>query len=102
VYGFDAVEAIHEFIHEEFKKEGVEITDYYYCPHHSNLQKCMCRKPDSLMIERAIYKYDIDPKQSYFIGDKWRDVECGEKAGVTGIKIDVNIITEELINQIAQ
>lgn len=100
VYGFDAVEAIHEFIHGEFLKEGVEITDYYYCPHHSNLQKCMCRKPDSLMIERAIYKYNIDPTKSYFIGDKWRDVECGEKAGVKGIKIDVNVITKELISQI--
>ncbi len=100
VYGFEEVEAIHEYIHTEFLKDGVEITDYYYCPHHSNLQKCMCRKPDSLLIEKAMYKYDIDPTKSYFIGDKWRDVECGEKAGVTGIKIDVNIITDDLIHKI--
>ena len=100
IYGFENVEAIHKFIHGKFLAEGIEITDYYYCPHHSKLQKCMCRKPDSLMIERAMFKYNIDPKQSYFIGDKWRDVECGEKAGVTGIKIDVNVITNELIQQI--
>ena len=100
VYGFEEVEAIHSYLHGEFEKAGVEITDYYYCPHHSALQKCMCRKPDSLMIERAIYKYNIDPSQSYFIGDKWRDVECGEKAGVKGIKIDVNVIEETLIDQI--
>ena len=101
VYGFKEVEAIHEYIHTEFLSHGVEITEYYYCPHHSNLQKCLCRKPDSLMIERAMYKYEIDPAQSYFIGDKWRDVSCGEKAGVTGIKIDVNVITKELIDKIA-
>lgn len=101
VYGFEEVEAIHDYIHKEFLNHGVEITEYYYCPHHSNLQKCLCRKPDSLMIERALYKYDIDPTQSYFIGDKWRDVSCGEKAGVTGIKIDVNVITKELIDKIA-
>lgn len=101
VYGFEEVEAIHSFLSNEFKKEGVTFTDFYYCPHHSALQKCMCRKPDSLMIERALYKYNIDPSKSYFIGDKWRDVECGEKAGVKGIKIDVNVITPQLIDQIA-
>ena len=101
IYGFEEVEAIHAFLSAEFEKEGVFFTDFYYCPHHSALQKCMCRKPDSLMIERALFKYNIDPSQSYFIGDKWRDVECGEKAGVKGIKIDVNIITPQLIDQIA-
>lgn len=100
IYGFEEVEAIHDFIHKEFMNAGIEITDYYYCPHHSQIQKCMCRKPDSLMIERAMYKYDIDPNLSYFIGDKWRDAECGEKAGVKGIKIDVNVITDQLIDQI--
>lgn len=100
VYGFDAVEAIHSYLSEEFQKEGVSITDFYYCPHHSALQKCLCRKPDSLLIERAMHKYNIDPEQSYFIGDKWRDVECGQKAGVHGIKIDVNVIEPNLISQI--
>lgn len=95
------VEDIHAYVQDEFQKEGVTITDFYYCPHHSALQKCMCRKPDSLMIERAMHKYDIDPSQSYFIGDKWRDLECGEKAGVKGIKIDVNVISDYLIEQIA-
>tara|TARA_B100000795_G_scaffold240608_1_gene202877 strand:+ start:2005 stop:2487 length:483 start_codon:yes stop_codon:yes gene_type:complete len=100
-YTKNHVEAVHAFMEAEFKKVGVAITDFYYCPHHSALQKCLCRKPDSLMIERALHKYDIDPNQSYFIGDKWRDTECGEKAGVTGIKIDVNVISDELIDQIA-
>ena len=100
VYGFDEVEAIHSYLQKEFQKEGVNITDFYYCPHHSALQKCLCRKPDSLMIERAIHKYNIDPEKSYFIGDKWRDVECGQKAGVHGIKIDVNVIEPTLINQV--
>lgn len=95
------VEDIHAFMSAEFEKVGVEISDYFYCPHHNALQKCLCRKPDSLMIERAIHKFDIDPSKSYFIGDKWRDVECGAKAGVKGIKIDVNVISEHLIHQIA-
>lgn len=100
-YTREHVETIHAYMEKEFNKVGVDIADFYYCPHHSALQKCICRKPDSLMIERAIHKYNIDPQKSYFIGDKWRDTECGEKAGVTGIKIDVNVISDSLIDQIA-
>lgn len=95
------VEAVNDFIQSEFNKSGVSIEEFFYCPHHSALQACLCRKPDSLLIERGLYKYNVDPKKSYFIGDKWRDVECGEKAGVTGIKIDVNVISDSLIDLIA-
>lgn len=99
-YGHWDVQAVNDFIDAEFKKSGVEIEDFFYCPHHSANQKCLCRKPDSLMIERGLYKYNLDPARSYFIGDKWRDVECGEKAGVQGIKIDVNVISDQLIEMI--
>lgn len=101
LYGFHEVEVIHDYITSEFAKKGVHIEGFYYCPHHSNFQKCLCRKPDSLLIEKALFKHKVDPSKSYFIGDKWRDAECGEKAGVKGIKIDVNQIESTLIDQIA-
>ena len=100
-YSHDHVHAVNNFIQGEFNKVGVDIEEFFYCPHHNAIQKCLCRKPDSLLIERGLYKYNIDPKTSYFIGDKWRDIECGEKAGVKGIKIDVNVISDSLINLIA-
>ena len=96
----DDVERIHAHIEKSFKENGSPITEVYYCPHHSDLQKCLCRKPDSLMVERALAKYNIDPSQSYFIGDKHRDIQCAEKAGVTGIKIDVNILDLNILDKI--
>jgi D-glycero-D-manno-heptose 1,7-bisphosphate phosphatase len=42
------------------------------------------------MVEKAVSKYQIDPKQSYFIGDKQRDIDCGEAVGVNGILIESN------------
>jgi D-glycero-D-manno-heptose 1,7-bisphosphate phosphatase len=100
-YSHAHVDAVNNFIKSEFNKSGVVIEEFFYCPHHNAMQACLCRKPDSLLIERGLYKYNIDPNQSYFIGDKWRDVECGEKAGVKGIKIDVNVISDSLIDLIA-
>lgn len=99
-YTHEHVTAVNGFIEEEFNKVGVKIEEFFYCPHHNAKQACLCRKPDSLLIERGLYKYNVDPSKSYFIGDKWRDVECGEKAGVKGLKIDVNVISDSLINLI--
>jgi D-glycero-D-manno-heptose 1,7-bisphosphate phosphatase len=33
------------------------------------------------MIINAAKEYGIDIAQSYMIGDRWRDVECGQAAG---------------------
>ena len=100
-YSHKDVDLVNDFIQTEFNKAGVTIEEFFYCPHHNAMQACLCRKPDSLLIERGLYKYNIDADKSYFIGDKWRDVECGEKAGVKGIKIDVNVISDSLIDLIA-
>ena len=100
-YTHEHVKAVNGFIEEAFNKAGVKIEEFFYCPHHNAKQACLCRKPDSLLIERGLNKYNVDPKKSYFIGDKWRDVECGTKAGVKGIKIDVNVISDSLIDLIA-
>jgi D-glycero-D-manno-heptose 1,7-bisphosphate phosphatase len=80
---------MHEHLKQLYGQHGVEFTDIYYCPHHPNFTgDCDCRKPKPGLLLRAIEKYNIDPSQSYFIGDRKRDVEAGTAAGVTGILID--------------
>ena len=50
------------------------------------------------MIEKAMALYNIDPTQSYMIGDRERDVEAAEKVGIKGILVNSNIdLTEELL-----
>ena len=80
---------MHEHLKQLYGQHGVEFTDIYYCPHHPNFTgDCDCRKPKPGLLLRAIEKYNIDLSQSYFIGDRERDVEAGTAAGVTGILID--------------
>jgi D-glycero-D-manno-heptose 1,7-bisphosphate phosphatase len=72
-----------------YQEHGVEITDFFYCPHHPNFTgDCDCRKPKPGLLLQGIKKYNIDPSRSYFIGDRERDVEAGTAAGVKGILID--------------
>ena len=59
----------------------------YYAPGHPNYSESLSRKPDSLMLERAIAKYNIDPAQSWMVGDSLRDIEAAEKVGVNSILV---------------
>ena len=40
------------------------------------------------MILRAAADLNIDPKRSYVIGDRWRDVDCARAAGCRAILIE--------------
>ncbi len=90
IYTLEDVEKVHQFLKDELAKENLYLTDIYYCPHHPNSGKCLCRKPGSIMLEKAIACYAVDVTESYFIGDSNRDVEAGERVGLTCIKVTAN------------
>jgi D-glycero-D-manno-heptose 1,7-bisphosphate phosphatase len=51
-------------------------------------QPCGCRKPRPGLILRAAADLNINPKRSYVIGDRWRDVDCARAAGCRAILIE--------------
>lgn len=88
-YSEDELAKMHQQLIETYRSHGVEFTDMFYCPHHPEFTgDCNCRKPKPGLLLQGIEKYNIDPAQSYFIGDRERDVVAGTAAGVTGILID--------------
>jgi D-glycero-D-manno-heptose 1,7-bisphosphate phosphatase len=76
------------------------VDDFFYCPHHESVSKCLCRKPSTLMFEKAVAIYNIDVNSSFMIGDGDRDVESAEKAGIKGIKVLANSNIYELCKSI--
>ncbi len=89
-YTLDDFYEIDRYMSETFKSNDIAYLDTYFCTHHDAISHCLCRKPHSGMVEKAIHRYGVDVEKSVMIGDKWRDVEASEGAGVRGIKIDVN------------
>lgn len=81
---------MHSYMEIEMQKHSIQFHDVYYCPHHPDYGHCLCRKPNSLLVEKAISKHHINPENSIFIGDKPRDIACGEAVGVKGILIEPN------------
>jgi D-glycero-D-manno-heptose 1,7-bisphosphate phosphatase len=90
LYPLENVYEIHNYLRVEALKVGVEIDEIYFAPYHDDYGKSLSRKPGSLMVERGLAKFQLNPAECVLVGDKARDVESGEKVGVPGIQIDVN------------
>ncbi len=90
IYTKKEVDYLHLHLSRYFNLNGIVLEEYYYCPHFPSISKCLCRKPDSLLLEKAIARFNIDPTMSYFIGDANRDMDSALKVGVKGIKIEAN------------
>lgn len=84
------VDEIHEFFTASCREAEIPITAIYYSPHHESRGKSLSRKPGSLMIERALARYNIDRRHSVMIGDKNRDLEAAAGAGIKGVLIPTN------------
>jgi D-glycero-D-manno-heptose 1,7-bisphosphate phosphatase len=54
---------------------------------HDDKEQCDCRKPKPGMILRAREKLGVDMARSFMVGDRWRDIEAGRRAGCRTILI---------------
>lgn len=100
IYTHQDVQQLNNLMKAAFKSHQLKLLDIFYCPHHNDIEKCICRKPDSLLLEKAIAKYNVDTSKSYFIGDSDRDIEAAKKVGIKGIKVNKNSDLNVYINQI--
>jgi D-glycero-D-manno-heptose 1,7-bisphosphate phosphatase len=100
-YTEETLGQMNKALKETYAENGIDILDIYYCRHHPEYNgKCLCRKPGSIMLEKAVARFNIDASKSYFIGDRERDVLAGEAAGVTGILIDSDQPLSEVLEMI--
>lgn len=71
-----------------FLQQQLLLDDVLVCI-HDDKDKCYCRKPLPGLILQAARKYSIDLQQSFMVGDRWKDVEAGRRAGCKTIWIDL-------------
>lgn len=86
----EVVETIHEHVQRLLPIDRVEV-----CYHPGKGQSdCDCRKPKPGMLLRAARELGIDLSQSWMVGDRWRDIDCGHAAGCRTIFIDYGYAEE--------
>jgi len=74
------VAAIHERMRRDLARARTRVNAIYYCPHHPD-DGCDCRKPRTLLFQRAAADLDLDLAASYYVGDKLTDLLPGQALG---------------------
>lgn len=91
----------HALLETMLRKEGARLDGIYYCPHHPTAGNsrhtldCDCRKPRTGLIDRAARELAIDVKNSFMVGDKWSDVELGQRAGARTVLVKTGFAADD-------
>src|SRR5439155_12647106 len=56
------------------------LDDVAICP-HDDADGCTCRKPQPGLLVTVAERWGVDLARSYVVGDSWKDVEAGRRAG---------------------
>src|SRR5688572_22569692 len=82
----EAVEAMHAKLRATIPSlDAIEVCYHAGAAHG---EPCECRKPKPGMLLRSATALDIDLRQSFLIGDRWRDVDCAHATGCRAVFVD--------------
>lgn len=76
-------EAMRRLVFRELQPDGFEA-----CEASSNADPR--KKPNPGMMRDAAAKYAVDLRSSWFVGDTWKDMQAGRRAGVRTILLETN------------
>jgi D-glycero-D-manno-heptose 1,7-bisphosphate phosphatase len=71
----------------DFLRNCIQLDDVRVC-YHDDSDGCDCRKPKPGMLLAAARDLNIDLTRSFLVGDRWRDIEAGCRAGCRTVLID--------------
>lgn len=69
------VEAINARLLERLPLDAILVC------YHDDRDACSCRKPKPGLLFQAMTRWNIDRRLSVMVGDRWKDVEAGRRAG---------------------
>jgi D-glycero-D-manno-heptose 1,7-bisphosphate phosphatase len=87
------LDAIDREFRQQLAAMRVKFAGIHYCLHHPDGEvegysgPCKCRKPSPYFLLRACSEFGLDREQSWMVGDRATDVQCGKAAGVRTILI---------------
>lgn len=71
----EAADVINRYLQDQLQLDATEMCD------HDDADHCDCRKPKPGMLLRAAARDNIALAASFLVGDRWRDIEAGRRAG---------------------
>jgi D-glycero-D-manno-heptose 1,7-bisphosphate phosphatase len=75
------VEGINDFLMHSLGLDAIDVC------FHDDQDRCSCRKPAPGLLLAAAERFGIDLAASFMVGDRWRDIEAGRRAGCRTILV---------------
>lgn len=74
----------------------MSVESSYRICYHDNADDCPCRKPKPGLLLQAAQDWNIDLSASFIVGDRWKDIEAGRRAGCRTILTDYGYAEKEV------
>lgn len=89
-------QAIVESMHARLQQlvPQIERVEVCFAPGRNEMPPDPRRKPEPGMLLDAALELGLDLKRSWMVGDRWRDIDCGKRAGVRTVFIDFGYAEE--------
>lgn len=92
----DDYQAVARELERQLATRGARLDLQLHCPHLPAISgPCECRKPGLKLYREAITRLGIDPLQSWFIGDRLRDLVPARVLGGHGLQVLTGTRTED-------
>src|SRR3990172_4574930 len=78
----EAVEGLHAAL-----RKRLPLDEFRIC-YHDDADRCACRKPAPGLLLQAAHELELDLASCFMVGDRWRDIEAGQRAGCATVFID--------------
>lgn len=101
LFSIEMLGAIHARLRAVFEAGGAPFDGLYYCPHHPD-DGCACRKPGTVMIERAVADLGLDLSRAYVVGDQRRDIDLARRIGAKGLLVTTGPTSVQALEELRQ
>jgi D-glycero-D-manno-heptose 1,7-bisphosphate phosphatase len=102
--GFFTATAFLDWFHDfatSARHQGAELQGPYVCPHRY-VERCECKKPNTLLYEQAIRDLDISVTDSFVIGDSPDDMRAASRLGARGCLVRTGWAADTEVAAIAE
>jgi len=77
----DVVDSMHAHLRALLPLDEIRVC------YHDDRDHCGCRKPEPGLLLDAAHEHGLDIRACFMVGDRWRDVEAGRRAGCATVFI---------------
>mgnify|MGYP000933097987 FL=1 len=95
-YTEDDMHNFHNAMQKSLLNTGAHIDKFYYCPYHTEgiIKEYKFdsndRKPNTGMLEKIMYDWNLPKKNMLLIGNRLTDVKCAENFNIQGFLYNTN------------